>query len=549
MSVKYNNSDELRYIKYQNLLEESRIVANYFRDQIHAYGMDCTYYKSTVNLPPEFSKVLTSNDLLRQAYGYDDEIKFELTADLITYTEVETDIFTLDRIGHQNDQKTYFYFDLTEFATAFMAKLGQFKEYPFYSQTISGEVKNGKIEFTSDFNSDILSGTAYCSHYVELDGGYASTADNEYDEPEIDMGANGAKPSNIYRPVFSGGRAGIDTPMTGIAHCLVTSHSTPMFSMPVNEYIARSFNYSAKDGELAFISYFKYTLFPDGTYVGKLDGTILYYDLNLVSKYAGKIRPNVGDIISLHTSFGDITYEVNDVEDQNMTTDGINPLVYKYIWKISASRRIDSHESTAPEDIGSKQSKELLKNENLTRAQTNMEIEPFEDNQDLVYGGFKGTALTDEADDQESQEIVWDASELYIGSYMNIMQFGNGCELMTDGLNLFFKNAEDKITKLSLYEPKLSEDETVNRLPVSLRYLKADTKNIYFQNVDGNIQTLIGESSKIDPSLREQEIEDYEENKDGMNFFKFPSCRTVIFSSPYCLYAKLEASNEYYRLA
>lgn len=552
MSVKYQNTDELRYIKYQNLLEESRIVANYYRDQIHAFGMDCTYYKSSVNLPPEFNNVLSSNNLMRQAYGYDPDIKFELTANLITYTEVENDIFVLDRLGHHNDQKTYFYFDLTEFATAFMAKLGQFKEYPFDSQIISGKVENGQIEFETDFNTSILSGKVYCHDFVDIDAKYASTEHNEYIK-ELDGGPNGAKPSNVWKPIYDGGDADMSLPRDKIAHCRVLSHSSPMFSMPVNEFIARSFNYEAHDGDLAFISYFKYTLYPNGTYIGKLDGTVLYYDLDLVSKYAQKIRPDVGDIISLHTSFGDIVYEVNDIQSQDMATDGINPLIFKYIWKISAQRRINSYEDTAPEEDGNTWNKKELAKENLSRIYLNNTIEPFEDDQDLVYGGFKGTNAIGSEESWVSSDISWDTSELYIGSYMNIITFGNGSELMTDGLNLYFKNTHDAVTKLSLYSGDYDSSE-LSGIPVSLRYIKADSSNIYFQDVDGKVQKLVGTATtkdKVILELNKRFEEDYQkvENEDGMNFFKFPNCRTILFSSPDNLYAKLEDIDEFYRLA
>ena len=148
MSIRYSNTDELRYLKYDNLKQEARIIANYYHDIIHSYGMDCTYYKTSVNLPPEFNKIIKSNHTLKQAYGYDDDPDFSLSANMITYTEVDDDIFILDRLGSQNSQKVNFYFDMTDFATKFMTKLGQFKEYAFLPKSVSGYVdENNRIIF------------------------------------------------------------------------------------------------------------------------------------------------------------------------------------------------------------------------------------------------------------------------------------------------------------------------------------------------------------------------------------------------------------------
>ena len=71
MSVLQSRQKELRYLKRKNLEQEARIVGNYYRDIIHSYGIDCTYYKLDTSKFDELKRVIDMNTVLKQAYGYD----------------------------------------------------------------------------------------------------------------------------------------------------------------------------------------------------------------------------------------------------------------------------------------------------------------------------------------------------------------------------------------------------------------------------------------------------------------------------------------------
>lgn len=571
MSIRHNNNQEIRYIKHQNLKEEARIIANYYRDLIHSYGMDCVYYKSSVDLPPEFTKVITSNNIMKRAYGYDPDISFNLSANLITYTEVDEDIFVLDRIGIKNDQKISFYFDATEFATAFMTSLGQFKEYPIIpiNDEITGIVDpDGKLYFEEDFTSDVLSGTIVCNTIAEL---YCGTADASENTKHVKLGiadptlsADAGHP--ILTTVFDGSYSGAydiwqddslsATPelqyKEGFVPCIIKSHSKPVFKLPVNEFIARSFSYEASDGEVSIVAYFRYKLYKDGTFTGKLQGTVLYYDLNLVANYVQKIKPNVGDIIILDTSWGNIVYEVNEVKDQGITqNDNLNPLVYKYIFKIAAQKRINSYEDTAPIEDSIQEKLDNITKENISNTLFVNEISKYEDNEDMVYGGFTGKEyIKDNYVDTRNESIIWDESKIYSGTIMNVLTFGNGNSLLTDGYDLYYKNVEERVTKLTL--SKQVKPKNYNGINSSLRYIKANKGNIYFQNIDGIITKLIGNADMtIDPNfvLKMENITNDKFNEDGMNFYKFKNCKTLLFSTPYNLFCRLEKDSKFHLLA
>lgn len=83
---------------------------------------------------------------------------------------------------------------------------------------------------------------------------------------------------------------------------------------------------------------------------GKLHGSVLFFDTDMLGKYAEKIHPMVGDIVEI--DFPDDKnrekYEITECFDKQMTQDGINPLLHKYVWKCKARRYINSYEEGAP---------------------------------------------------------------------------------------------------------------------------------------------------------------------------------------------------------
>jgi hypothetical protein len=79
---------------------------------------------------------------------------------------------------------------------------------------------------------------------------------------------------------------------------------------------------------------------------GKVFGAVLFYDINRVGKYIELIHPDVGDVIAI--DFPDEKsreeYEITECYDKQLTTDGISPLLHKYVWKCKARRRVDSYD-------------------------------------------------------------------------------------------------------------------------------------------------------------------------------------------------------------
>ena len=91
--------------------QESKLMRGYYRDIIRSYGVDCRYYKRSTMFPEVFNAVVNKNNIIRAAYGYEPDPNFQLSAEMITYMEVENDIFQLNKFGAFPSTNVNFYFD------------------------------------------------------------------------------------------------------------------------------------------------------------------------------------------------------------------------------------------------------------------------------------------------------------------------------------------------------------------------------------------------------------------------------------------------------
>ena len=85
MSVIQSTQPELRYLKRQNLENEAKIIGNYYRDLIRSYGVDCIYYKLDTSEYSNFKNIIDRNTILRQAYGYNDSLNYDMKAHVLCY--------------------------------------------------------------------------------------------------------------------------------------------------------------------------------------------------------------------------------------------------------------------------------------------------------------------------------------------------------------------------------------------------------------------------------------------------------------------------------
>lgn len=533
MAINQNNLSEVRYIKRQNLEQESKMVGNWYRDLLRSYGVDCNYYKLKLPFPEIFHTIVNRNNIIRAAYGEDPDPNYKLSAEMITYMEVENDIFQLNKFGIVPTTNVNFYFDSTDFSTSLAYRLGQYKEYPIDAQIIEIEFTENEIEEFEDlivpFKCEILSGE--CS--IPLKTSEIEIKLNEESKLDVD----------------------------------VTSISEPTISFPVNENIYKSFNYEvkAKEADDVLLTFtFKITKKSDDVFLltGKLSGVVLFRDLREVSKYSIDIHPEVGDIVTI--DFPDAKsreqYEITEASDINLANDGINPLLHKYIWKCKAIRFVPNASNRIPEEnIENKRLLEKFDFETAAQETIAEKISEYPENEDKIYGGYSrpsGFSDINEVRSKKKQIILDNITDS--GTLIDIATFANKSTLKTNGFDLFFINSlgvSYKLTQFNEADDKFIDESSAR----DIDFIKASNDMLVFINVSGERRILAkdndDEEALLELSATNLEIENclvslkkmttfgngYNNlNNSGDTFYKFSNCFTmlmVVDDDLYCRFA------------
>ena len=528
MAVNQNNLDELRYIRRQNLTQESKIVGNWYRDVLRSYGVDCNYYKLKIPYPEVFKTIVDQNNIVRAAYGEDPDPNYKISAEMITYMEVENDIFQLNKFGAFPSTNVNFYFDSKDFATALAYKLGQFKEYPIEEQVIT-------IEFTADEAEDFKNLTVPFSCKI-LSGECTIPFEEDF---EFDLDKKASLPVEVVKA------------------------SEPHLDFPVNEYIYKSFNYTLKapdaDDIVLSFDFMVKEAYP-GIYKlsGKLHGVVLFRDLSLISKYSEEIHPEVGDIVTI--DFPDAKsreqYQITEAVDINLASDGINPLLHRYIWKCKAIRYVPNAAAEIPEkNEANERVLEKMDAENAASEIIAKKISEYPNQEDDIYGGYeRNESYADLNNIPESKKKILLDSISDSGSLIDIMAFSSGAALKTNGFDLYFKSPGNNWFKLTQYRKNGVFLDTTEEID----FLKATDDMLVFVNIMGE-QTILCRSSAEKDELLELSATTLESefclvslknlttfgngyqdlNEKGDTFYKFANCGTLLMSIGENLYAKM----------
>lgn len=586
--------DEIRYLKRQNLEEEAKITGNYFRDCIRQYGIDCNYYKLKIPYLEVFKPILDDNNLISHAYGQDSNPDYSISSNMITFMTVEDDILQLNKYGVIPDMNVTFYFNSTDFACSLAYKLGQLKEYKIEEQDFEIEVPeciSDYVEYDIDEDGRIVTYDKRKKKVFEKNIGYTmssyytlSSYDAETHElMEVkDLTQDEFKSMNIrqermylsddvfpygigygfpefYRSDILSGRFAVkigpyEMDKEYTVRCTPYEHGDIDISFPVNDTIYKSFNHVIDTKEyvdqVLFLTY-KVTKVKIGRgykniLKGKLHGAILFHDLSKVGKYVEMIHPEVGDVITI--DFPDENnrqqFEITECNDKNLASDGINPLLHRYIWKCKARRYINSGEDFPEKNEANERLEEKLDFLNNTDEILDKQIGRYDEkNNDAVYGGYEreiepyDKRKVDILDENTKFEFIDD------GSYIELHIFGNGCKLVTDGYELFFIDSNNQSSKLTLVEREHIINE--NLVASGIQYLKASDNELFFMNFDNKIQKIaFSDDLKYDEveiclnSLLDTTYSNGSNNKEGDFFYKFRETNTVLMALENHLYCR-----------
>lgn len=601
MSIIQSNND-LHYLNRKNLEEEARVIGGYYRDIINSYGINCTYFKLDTSDFGDFKKIIDQNDILRESYGYPVSRDYTISAKMRTYMDVQTDIFQLNKYGLIPNQDVTFYFDAIDYACAFAEKCGQLREFPVYETEIVTEIpeiqegvdKNTTevIQFDTTYNFrkyrdenkniyklTFLSADAentklssfaqqrYLSSFQYpylLGEGY-----NEYFYSEILSG-------KVRIPIIN---PKINSRKLTTVMAEVIEHSDALFEFPANRDLYKSLSRKITNSEYVDSAiYFSYRVkrvkdeykkYKNVLY-GKLHGKILFYDLNQLGKYVEIIKPNVGDVVTI--DFPDESskeqYEITQCIDKQLTQDGLNPLLHKYVWKCQAKRYVNGYEDAPEQNEANERVEELQQKAAVVKEEVAKSISrQDEDHSDAVYGGYELKSEAIRSYDKEDVRNNPDKEDDYIyldeNQKIDLVCFYNGTKLATDGYDLYFvhsnKNQYDnEAVKLTCSEPYVADKALFNH---GLKFLKATDDCLIFVNI-------LGESYKLAENMAATKNEliicldslydtTYDTSNPNQNlrldnFYKFSNTRTVIFSMTIDdeehLYVRLASDKQLYRL-
>lgn len=177
--------------------------------------------------------------------------------------------------------------------------------------------------------------------------------------------------------------------------------------------------------------------------VGKLHGSVLFYDTDALGKYAELIHPMVGDVVEI--DFPDEKsrekYEITECFDRQISQDGINPLLHKYIWKCKARRYVNAGEDGAPPSSeADERIEEMHRLDQTISEEVAEDVSFYPDQEDAAYGGYDGVIDRYDKDAPKPTHEKYDFID--DGTAVDIHRFACGSKLVTNGYELLFINGK-----------------------------------------------------------------------------------------------------------
>ena len=535
MAVLQSNEQELRYLKRNNLKEEAKIVAGYYRDIIRSYGLDVNYYVHNTFEFEGFKGIVDQNTKLRYAYGYDVKPDYNISAEMLAYMEVDGDVLALNNMGLVPNSDVNFYFDKIDFACALASKLGQYKECKIDQTKVVCEVPNPDDT---------------CAFPYKLDLGDCENFFCEMLSGKMDVVVDGYE---------------YDVEKTVV--CNPYEHTELVDMFPQNPDLYKAFMHRYQNNEFLEIALFltftvsKVLVGFDaaGSKVfknvlhGHTHGGVLFYDLSKVGKYMDLIHPEVGDIVTI--DFPDENnreqYEITQAFDKQLTQDGISPLLHTYIWKCRARRYINQYEKMEDNEANDRL-EEKTRYEQAKENEVIKKILYYPDQEDAAYGGDDPTDVDYDAKKIDPAEGA-DYDFIDDGTNIDLLKFACGSRLATTGYELLFIAKSGKVTKLTTEKYDLPLSKAVQQ--TGLKNLKASDSEVMYVNMLGEYYRIVHDDLVEENSIPYQLDNMYEKtyevgkmNKNGDNFYKFSNTKTYLFADSENLFCKLDSNKKIYKL-
>lgn len=343
--------DKIQYSYRANLENEQKLQAGYFRECINHYGIPVTYFRYQTDF---FAS--PSGTSCNYTYGETPVSNYTVSGDFNIYMNIQEDNPFLKKFGMSTAVNSEIYFMRDEFEEEFRDKLGT-PTTNIFTSYISGNVINNECILSGNIVNNDLSG--YTSAYTSVPTG-SITGDFGFTFIRYPKKYND---QIAYSPSFT--ERYVNGTLTGNLSGLVD-------------------------------------ISGNGIIAGYVSGALNYYNNIAVGNNPNfKIAPQPGDFIRLKEFDIDVDnneeYEITEVMDKNLSPNGINPLLKRYIWKCSITRRMPSHENV----IGTTQQEkftpnlsvynnwsEIVSNDRIFDYNNNIDNIDNKSNKNNVYGDW-----------------------------------------------------------------------------------------------------------------------------------------------------------------
>ena len=541
MSVIQSTQQELRYFKRSNLINEARVIGEMNRDCIRAIGLDCIYYKKNTDTFTEYKGIVDSNTILKRAYGYDITPDYSMSAHVIMYPVVQADVFQLQKLGMIPQEQVELYVGSTDFACALAPQVGRLKEYQIDEIEVECEVpllqKHAKK--------------------------YPYELKLKKSQSMYTCGILAGKYQAIIPPYEEGKENTIV--------CDPYEHTDFQIEFPSNEDLYKSLTYKiANDDYLETMLQLTYTVHEEvvngrkrAFLLGKLHGSVLFFDIDQLSKYTDKIYPMVGDIVEIDfpTTEDREKFQITECFDKQLTPESLSPLLHKFVWKCKAVRYTDSYEEGTPHEAeADKRIEEFRNYDDVVQEEVAKKVSMYdklgnsEKTEDDVYGGYNGVV---KGYDKNVPDLVTHDKFDFIddGSAITLMQFGAGSKLVTTGYELLFIDDEDNAYQIACND-KTPVPSKMLVAEQHLKWLKATDSSLVFVNIEGVVTSIAvdfaARQNDIEICLEDLNVKTLDDaadiNIESENFYKFKNTRTWILGTGKHLYCKLASNKQLYTL-
>lgn len=355
------------YSDYRRNAQSVAMIRHQINQAIFNYGIDLQYFRKFNTF---FKDGVEEENHANLIYGEDTTAEFYASGMIRAYVSVDNMAWSFNQIGLEGTEQVNIYVSIDNFEQAFQDKIGKVEtrdiEVPVFGDTRTCEVTGMIVE--PEFQAEVYA--QFNEDDFKVDNAQVTIV-----KKDVDL--------NFYRPLKY---QATENEVSGVLKGRLKPHKELPFEVS-----------GVLRGELSF------------------HGTKNVED----SETWKRLAPQVGDYFYLGIPNGiQEEWEITQLFDKNLTKGGLNPLLGKYVYQMTATRRVKSHEKNTVDldakEIGSDieellgditgrkpSDKELLpdqfkekKKKNVLNKKTNRlgkNVYGYDLREDEVYGGIQNT--------------------------------------------------------------------------------------------------------------------------------------------------------------